>query len=86
MLEELKQRGTRLVQLRGKLAGRLGPDRKPLPGYEKNCEDLRKEIERLENLSLTTSTSKHDASAVASPSNEQEPVDPVTRTDTEHDS
>lgn len=48
VLEQLHEKGTRLVQLRRKLAGRTGPDGKPIAGYEKNVEDIRAEIARLE--------------------------------------
>lgn len=53
---QIHNTGTRLDALRKKLAAREGT-----PGYEKNCEEIRKEIARLEKVTLrpaseTTST------------------------------
>jgi len=50
---------TRLEQLQNKLRARNG-----IPGYEKNCEDIRKEISR-----ITTCQEQADASALASKTN-----------------
>ena len=49
-MENLQATGTRLIALRSKLKAREG-----VAGYEKNCEELRKEIARLEPSTLTTS-------------------------------
>lgn len=45
MNEIMHATGTRLLKLREKLAAREG-----LSGYEKNCEAIREEIARLENV------------------------------------
>lgn len=45
MLEKIQATGERLLKLRRKLASREG-----IPGYKKNCEDLRIEIARLEQV------------------------------------
>lgn len=47
MLETLQKTGTRLVQLRDKLKAREG-----IAGYEKNCDELRREIARLEQTPM----------------------------------
>jgi hypothetical protein len=60
MLKQLHEKGTRLMQLRAKLEGRTGADGKPIPGYEKNCEMIRAEIERIEKITLTTIPSDPD--------------------------
>lgn len=64
--QTFRQSGERLLKLRRKLAARDG-----VPGYEKNCEELRAGISRLEAATLrpgnsTTSPDSHEASAVAS--------------------
>jgi septal ring factor EnvC (AmiA/AmiB activator) len=45
MLEKIQATGVRLLKLRKKLAARDG-----LPGFKKNCEALRAEIARLEQI------------------------------------
>lgn len=62
VLEKLHEKGTRLMQLRAKLNARTGPDGKPVAGYEKNCDDLRAEIARLEKCN---STATEGVSAIA---------------------
>lgn len=42
----------RVALLYRKLASRTGADGKPAPGFEKNCEAIRKEIARLEGSNL----------------------------------
>jgi hypothetical protein len=44
MLKELDQTGKRLVELRRRLSARKG-----VAGYEKTCEEMEREIARLEN-------------------------------------
>lgn len=48
MNENLRQTGTRLMRLRETLKAREG-----VPGYEKNCEDIKAEIARLEGSTIS---------------------------------
>jgi hypothetical protein len=47
LLEELSARSERLLKLRAKLQAREN-----VAGYEKNCEEIKAEIERLERRDL----------------------------------
>ena len=74
MLDRLQEKGTRLVQLRAKLAARTNSEGVPHMGYEKNVELLRAEIDRMEKLDLTTSSDNSDPPAVALETSEHQTV------------
>lgn len=61
MIEQIHERGTRLLRLRAKLKARDG-----VAGYEKNCEALRERISLLENSNSTVSEAVSDDQPVAS--------------------